>query len=57
LKESLPIVTLGAIGILGSEPMFSSSLSSEEDQAKASGETFLEAEEAEMLLEEHLAIQ
>jgi len=28
----------------------------EEDKAKASGEAFLEAEEAKMLLEKHLAI-
>jgi len=36
--------------------MFSSSLSSKEDKATASGETFLEVEEAETLLEKHLAI-
>jgi len=36
--------------------MFSFLLSSKEDKATASGETFLEAEEAETLLEEHLAI-
>jgi len=57
LEESLPIVTLGAVGILGSEPMLSSSLSPEEDEDKASGEGFLEAEEAETLLEECLAMQ
>jgi len=53
----LPIVTLGAVGILGLEPILFSSLSPEEDEDKASGEEFLEAEEAETLLEEHLAIQ
>jgi len=57
LKESLPVVTLGAVGILGSEPMLSSSLSPEEDEDKASGEGFLEAEKAEILLEEHLAMR
>jgi len=36
--------------------MSSSSLSPEEDKAKASGEEFLEAEEAETLLEECLAM-
>ena len=56
LKESLPVVTLGAVGILESEPMLSSSLSPEEDEDKASGEGFLEAEEAETLLEERLAM-
>ena len=57
LKESLPVVTLGVVGVLGSEPMLSSSLSPEEDEDKASGEEFLEAEEAEILLEERLAIR
>jgi len=56
LKESLPIVTLGAVGILGSEPMLFNSLSPEEDEDKASGEGFLEAEEAETPLEERLAM-
>ena len=57
LKESLPVVTLGAVGILGSEPVLSFSLSPEEDEDKASGEGFLEAEEAEILLEECLAMR
>jgi len=57
LEESLPVVTLGAVGILGSEPMLSSSLSPEEDEDKASGKGFLEAEEAETPLEEHLAMR
>ena len=57
LEESLPVVTLGAVGVLGSEPMLSSSLSPEEDEDKASGEGFLEAEEAETLLEECLAMR
>ena len=56
LKESLPVITLGAVGILRSEPTLSSSLSPEEDEDKASGEGFLEAEEAETLLEECLVM-
>ena len=56
LEESLPVVTLGAVGILGSEPTLSSSLSPEKDEDKASGEGFLEADETEILLEECLAI-
>ena len=52
----MPVITLGAVGVLGSEPTLSSSLSSEEDEDKASGEGFLEAEEAETLLEERLAM-
>ena len=48
---------LGAVGVLVSEPTLSSSLSPEEDKDKASGEGFLEAEEAETLLEERLAMQ
>ena len=57
LNESLPVVTLGAVGVLGSEPTLSSSLSPEEDEDRASGEGFLEAEEAETLLEERLAMR
>jgi len=56
LKESLPVVTLGAVGVLGSEPTLSSSLSPEEDEDKASEEGFLEAEEAKTPLEERLAM-
>jgi len=52
LKESLSVVTLGAVGVLGSEPMLSSSLSPEEDEDKASEEGFLEAEKAETPLED-----
>jgi len=47
LEKSLPVVTLGAVGVLGSELMSFSSLSPGENQAKALGEAFLEAEEAE----------
>jgi len=46
----LPIITLGAVGILGSELILSSSLSLEEDEDKASGKGFLGAEEAKTLL-------
>jgi len=56
LEESLSVITLGAVGILGSEPTLSSSLSPEENEDKASGEGFLEAEKAETLLEERLAM-
>jgi len=57
LEESLLVVTLGAVGILRSELMLFSSLSPEEDEDKASGEGFLEVEEAETLLEERLTMQ
>ena len=57
LEESLLIITLGAVGVLGSEPTLFSSLSPEEDEDKASGKGFLEAEEAETLLEERLTMQ
>jgi len=56
LKESLPVITLGAVGVLGSEPLLFSSFSPEEDEDKASEEGFLEAEEAETLLEECIAM-
>jgi len=52
LEESLLVVTLGAVGILESEPILSSSLSPEKDEDRASGEGFFEAEKAETLLEE-----
>jgi len=54
--ESLSVVILGVVGILGSEPTLSFSLSPEEDEDKASGEGFLEVKKAETLLEERLAI-
>ena len=57
LKESLLVVILGTVGILGSEPTLSSSLSPEEDEDRASGKGFLEAEEAETPLEERLAMR
>ena len=57
LEESLPIVTLRIVGILESEPTLFSSLSSKENEDKASGEGFLEAEKAETLLEKYLARQ
>ena len=50
------VIILEAVGILGSEPTLSFSLYPEEDEDKASGEGFLEAEEAETLLEECLAM-
>ena len=56
LEESLPVVTLEAVGILGSESTLFSSLSPEKNKDKASGKEFLEIEEAETLLEEYLAI-
>ena len=56
LEESLPVITLRAVGILGLEPTLSSSLFPEEDEDKALGEGFLEAEEAEILLEERFAM-
>jgi len=55
LKESLPIITLRAVGVLGSESTLS--LSPVKDEDKASREGFLEAEEAETLLEKCLLIQ
>jgi len=55
LKESLPIIILRVVGVLGSEPTLS--LSPVKDEDKVSGKGFLEAEEAETLLEKHLVIQ
>jgi len=57
LKKSLPVVILGTVGVLGSESTLFSLLSPEEDEDKASEEGFLEAEEAEKLLEERLAMR
>ena len=52
----MPVIAFGAVDVLGSEHTLSSSLSPEENEDKASREGFLEAEEAEILLEEHLVI-
>ena len=57
LEESLSVITLGAVGVLKLELTLSFSLSPEKDEDKASEEGFLEIEEAEILLEEHLTIQ
>ena len=57
LEESLPVVTLGAVGVLGSELMLSSSLLPEEDEDIASEKGFLKAKEAKTLLEERLVIR
>jgi len=56
LEESLLVVTLGVVGILGLELTLFSSLSPEEDEDKASGEGFLETDEVETLLKECLAM-
>ena len=56
LKENLFVVILGTVDVLGSEQTHSSLLSPKEDEDKASGEGFLEAEKTETLLEECLAI-
>ena len=56
MEESLPIVTLGTVDVLGSGLISSSWLSSEENTAIALKEIFLEAKEAEILLKKHLAI-
>ena len=56
LEESLPVTTLRAVCVLGSELTLSSSLFPEENEDRASGKEFLEAEEAEILLKEHFAM-
>jgi len=53
-EGSLFIATLEVVGILNSEPIFFSLLSSEENITTASGETFLKVEKAETLLKEYL---
>jgi len=57
LEKSLSIVILGAIGILGSEFISFSSLSSKENKAKDSREAFLETEETETLFEKYFVMQ
>jgi len=42
ILESLPVTTLGAVGVLGSEPKLSFSLLSEEEEDRTSGKGFLE---------------
>jgi len=55
-RELACVIILGVVGILGSELTLSSSLSPKEDEDKASEKGFLEAEEAETLLEEYFAM-
>ena len=57
LLKSLLVTTLGAVGVLELEPKLSSSLSSEKEKDRILGEGFLETQEVETLLEEHLTIQ
>jgi len=57
LEESLPVVTLGVVGVLGLKPTLFSSLSPEEDEDKVSEEGFLKIEETETLLEECFVMQ
>jgi len=52
----LPVTILGVVDVLGLEPILFSSLSPDKNEDKASGKGFLEAEEAETLLEEHFAM-
>ena len=57
LLKSLLVTTLGTVGVLELEPKLSSSLSSEKEKDRILGEGFLETQEVETLLEEHLTIQ
>ena len=52
----MPVTILGVVDVLGLEPILFSSLSPDKNEDKASGKGFLEAEEAETLLEEHFAM-
>ena len=57
LEENLSVVILRAVGILESKLTLFSLLSPKEDEDKVLGEGFLEAEEAETLLEKCLAMR
>jgi len=57
LGKSLLIVTLEAVGILGSKLMSFFLLSPRKDNVKASEKALLKAEEAKTLLERYLAVQ
>jgi len=56
LEESLLIIILGVVDILGSKLIFFSLVSLEKDKAIALGVTFLDIKEVETLLKEYLAI-
>ena len=56
LEESLLVITLKVVGVLGSEPTPSFSLSLKENEDKALEEGLLEVEEVETLLEECFAM-
>jgi len=51
----LSTIIFGVVGILGSEPMFFSSLSPKENKDKTSKKEFLKAKEAKTLLKEYFA--
>jgi len=57
LKESLPIVIHGVVGVLGSQLIFFSLLSPKKNKANALGEGILKIEKTEMLLEKCFTIQ
>jgi len=57
LKESLPVIIFGAVGILESEPILSFSLYLNKDEDKDLVEWFLETKETKILLKKCLAIQ
>ena len=57
MKESLSIVILEVVGILGSQLIFFSLLSSKKDNVKVLEEGFLKIEKAEMFFEECFIIQ
>ena len=57
MKESLSIVILGVVGVLGSQLIFFSLLSPKKNKANALGEGFLKIGKAEMLLEKCFTIQ
>ena len=57
MKESLSIVILGVVGVLGSQLIFFSLLSPKMNKANALEEGFLKIEKAEMLLEKCFTIQ
>ena len=57
MGKSLLVVTLEAVGILGSELMSFFLLSPRKDNVKAPEEALLKAKEAKTLLEKYLAVQ
>ena len=57
MRESLPVMILEAVGVLGLGLISSSSLSFSSEEEESSGDAFLKSSAAETLLKEYLTVR